>query len=48
MDYLTNKDPENWKRRHETEHSGGVQLGVGDIKKKDVKKVKSLFDGITK
>jgi len=48
MDYLTNKDPENWKRRQETEHSGGLSLGVGDIKEKDVEKVEGLLKRLRK
>lgn len=43
---LTNLDPENWKHKSEQEISGGVNLSVGPISKKDVKKVNDLFDNL--
>lgn len=47
MDYLTNRDPENWKRRQEHDLKGGLYVDLKNVKKEDVEKVEKLFEDIT-
>ena len=44
---LTNLDPDNFKHRSEQMIKGELEMKVGSIQKKDVKKVNDLFDEIT-
>lgn len=44
---LVNKDPDNYKHKSEQVVSGDVEFQVGNVTKKDIKKVKELFDGVT-
>lgn len=45
---LVNRDPENWQNKSKQIIEGAVPVEVGGISKRDAKKVKDIFDEITK